>query len=130
MEKERYAEIRGMEKMYAAEPEFSFWGIFYHIIFLQAEVKSDENTGELEKTVILELENMDRTMRAKILFEGVSLFYMAGLDSVGGFDIDKERDVREEHGRDSDPHDGGTGIRTCGRRICEGGFILVPSGIY
>jgi len=92
MEKERYAEIKGMEKMYAAEPEFSFWGIFYHIIFLQAEVKSNEDTGELEKIVILELENMDRTMRAKILFEGVSLFYMAGLDSVGGFDIDKNPD--------------------------------------
>ena len=89
---ERFAEIKGMEKMYAAVPEFSFWGVFYHIMFLQAEIIQNQNTGEAEKRVILELENMDNSIRVKLLFEGVSLFYMAGLDSVGGFDIDKNPD--------------------------------------
>lgn len=77
-----------MEKMYEAIPEFSFWGVFYHIMFLQAEIIQNQNTGEAEKRVTLELENMDHSMKVKLLFEGVSLFYMAGLDSVGGFDID------------------------------------------
>ncbi len=92
MEKEKYAEIRGMEKMYAAEPEFSFWGIFHHIMFLQAEIVQNKATSELEKSVILELENMDHTIRTKLLFEGVSLFYMAGLEAVDGFDIDDNPD--------------------------------------
>ena len=46
---ERFAEIKGMEKMYAAVPEFSFWGVFYHIMFLQAEIIQNQNTGEAEK---------------------------------------------------------------------------------
>lgn len=92
MEKERYAEIKGMEKIYEAEPEFSFWGIFHHILFLQAEIVQNRNTGELEKSVILELENMDHSIRVKLLFEGVSLFYMAGLEAVDGFDIDHNPD--------------------------------------
>ncbi len=81
-----------MEKLYQAEPEFSFWGVFCHIMFLQAEVIHDKNTGALEKTVILELENMDHTLRTKLLFEGVSLFYMAGLESIDGFDIENNPD--------------------------------------
>lgn len=89
---ENKKEIKGMEKLYQAEPEFSFWGVFCHIMFLQAEVIQDKNTGELEKTVILELENMDHTLRTKLLFEGVSLFYMAGLESIDGFDIEDNPD--------------------------------------
>ena len=55
-------------------------------------IRDSKNTGALEKTVILELENMDHTLRTKLLFEGVSLFYMAGLESIDGFDIENNPD--------------------------------------
>lgn len=89
---EKYEEIKGIEKLYQAEPEFSFWGIFHHIVFLQAEIAQNKETGELEKIVILELENIDHSIRVKLSFAGVSLFYMAGLEAVDGFDIDNNPD--------------------------------------
>ena len=48
---ERFAEIKGMEKMYAAVPEFSFWGVFYHIMFLQAEIIQNQNIEKNNQSI-------------------------------------------------------------------------------
>ena len=95
---EKFQDVKGIKKVYEIYPDFSFWCVFYHIVSMQLETVENKEEKRIEKNVILTLDNMDHSIQGKFIFYDVSLFYMAGLDTLSGFEIDKNEDGTFKHG--------------------------------